>query len=310
MKAAGIHPDFLDVDLWDVEPVTPLGQGNPTLALATAQQLMSIRDQLSPEAQQQVLHDFILIVTKSPSKAAQLAPLEKKEPSDATQEAADRFGALMQGVPLPLRNKHLIDQIEVLMPLLAGKVTLITQRDNMATAEEGQGLANVVTYIEQAIQQLSQDQQQKARVKQYTDSMGRLTNEIKGLIQRGAEKREADAKTAEEAAQQAELQMMQAELESKMAADQQKLQMAQMSGAQAMTQKQITAEADERRKAEAARAEIDRKNEAALAEIERKNAELSADIARDNAKTAADIENSRKLATAKAKEPKPEPAAK
>jgi hypothetical protein len=238
-----------------------------------------------------------------------LAPLEKKEPSDATQDAADRFGALMQGVPLPLRTKHLIDQIEVLMPLLAGKVTLITQRDNMATQEEGVGLANTSQYIEQAIQQLSQDQQQKARVKQYTDGMGRLTNEIKGLIQRGEEKRQADAQKEADGENQAELMAMQAKLQIDAQAAQQKLQMNEMTSAQSMTQKQISAEADERRKSEAARAEIDRKNEATLAEIERKNAELRASIDQDRAKTAADIENSRKLATAKAKEPKAEPAA-
>lgn len=316
MKRAGIHPDFLDVDIWDVEPVTPLGQGNPTLALATAQQLMSIKDQLSPEAQQQVLHDFILITTKSPSKAAQLAPLEKKDPSDATQLAADRFGALMQGVPLPLRNKNLIDQIDIIMGLMAGKITMITQRDNMATVEEGQGLANTSQYITQAIQQLAQDQQQKPRVKQYTDSMGKLDNEIKGLIQRGAQKREADAKKAQDgenaaemAKAQATIQLAQAKIQLGEQQAQAKLHQTQIKDAHALTQKQIADEADQHRKSQAAQADEQRKDEAAKAELERQNEAAKRDIARENAKTAADIANSRKIATAKANEPKPKATA-
>lgn len=315
MKRAGIHPDFLDVDIWDVEPVTPLGQGNPTLALATAQQLMSIKDQLSPEAQQQVLHDFILITTKSPSKAAQLAPLEKKEPSDAAQLAADRFGTLMQGALPPLRNKNLIDQITTLLDLLNKKVEFIEQRNNAATIDESVGLGTVLDYINQAIQQFSQDQQQKARVKQFTDAFGQIMNRVKGVAQRGQEeaaakqKKEADGENqAEMAKAQATIQLAQAKIQLGEQQAQSKLHQQQIKDAHAMTQKQIADEADQHRKSQAAQSEEHRKNQSAQAELDRQNEAAKHDIARDNAKAAADIANSKKLATAKANEPKPKAA--
>ena len=292
MARAGIPKDFLDVEMWDVEPVTPLGQGNPTLALATAQQLMAIKDQLSPEAQQQVLHDYILVTTKSPSKAAQLAPLDKKDPSDATQLAADRFGALMQGVPLPLRNKNLIDQIDILLPLLAGKVTQFTQRNNMADQDEGIGLVNTSTYIGQAIAQLGQDPQQKARVKQYTDGIGKLNNEIKGLIQRGQQAAEAQAKQQADAAGAAEMAQAQAKIQSQAALTQAKIDQGHVKAAQQATHKQLAFEQDQQRQDAKTKAEIDRQATKTLAETQ--NAHVA---------TIADVQN-KKIAA----ENKPEPA--
>jgi hypothetical protein len=57
----------------------------------------------------------------------------------------------------------------------------------MATVDEARGMMNVAAYIGQAIQALSQDQSAKQKVKQYSDSMGQINNEIKALAQRGAE---------------------------------------------------------------------------------------------------------------------------
>ncbi len=53
-KDAGIPPEFLDSDLWDITCDMPLGSGNATLELAAASQLMQVRAAHSPEAQQQI----------------------------------------------------------------------------------------------------------------------------------------------------------------------------------------------------------------------------------------------------------------
>ncbi len=307
MRKKGIPKMYLDVKLWQVDPVTPLGRGNPTIALSMAQQLYAIKGDLPPESQNKVLHDYVLAITKDPARASDLVPLKTQEPSDATQLAADRFGALMQGVPMPIRNRNIIDQIDTLMPLMAGKIMMITQRDNMATVEEGQGLANTSQHISELIAQLSQDQQQKPRVKQYTDGMGRLTNEIKGLIQRGEQKRQADAKKAQDgenaaemAKAQATIQLAQAKIQLGEQQAQSKLQQQQIKDAHDLTAKQVAAEADEKRKNEAARADLVREGYAAKAELDRQNEAAKHDIARENAKTSADIANSKKVAASKA----------
>jgi len=81
-----------------------------------------------------------------------------------------------------------IEEIETLLPLMAGVIVRIEKRDNTGTQDEVQGLSTVAQYIGQWIQQLSSDPQQKERVKAYSDDLGKLVNQVKGLAQRGAQK--------------------------------------------------------------------------------------------------------------------------
>jgi hypothetical protein len=186
---AGIPRKWLDVDFWEIEPVTPLGMGNPTLAEAKADQLMQIRAVCDPTAQQEILHEKILVTTGDPRKAARWAPLGKgRGITDGARDAQSMFGTLMQGVPVPDREGLPIgDQVDALKPLYAGKIDQLSKRDNMATPEEAQGLAEVNAYLTRLVKKLSEDPSQKDKVKQYMDSIGELFNEVKGLTQRGQE---------------------------------------------------------------------------------------------------------------------------
>ncbi len=189
-RKAHIPQMWLDVDYWDVEPVTPLGMGNPTIAMASAQQLIQINGMLDPTAQQEVKHEYILAVTQDPRKAARWAPLgEGKGINDAQRDAQMAFGTLMQGVPLPIREGlSLIDQIESLIPLYAGKIDMINKRDMSGTPEEISGLSQVQKYLDTLIQRLAQNPQEEKKVKEYGDDMVELNNEFKALAQRGQEK--------------------------------------------------------------------------------------------------------------------------
>lgn len=188
-EKAGIGREWLDVDLWDVEPVTPLGMGNPTLARAAAKELMEVLPLLDGEAQQEAKHDIVLTVTGDSRKAARWVPLGKgRGITDAGRDAQSMFGTLMQAVEIqPREGLPAIEQVEALMPLLAGKITLFTKRDNMASLEEGMGLQTVVKYVDTLIQRIAQNPQEKQRVKVYSDDLGNLNNEIKGLQQRWAQ---------------------------------------------------------------------------------------------------------------------------
>ena len=242
-----IPRQWLNVKFWKIEPVTPLGMGNPAMAQSEAQQLMSWRGAYPPEAQNEILHEATLVVTGGDfRKAARWAPLGKGQGvTDAQRDAQAMFGTLMQGIPVPPKEGYSpIEQVETLLPMLAGVVVRLQKRDNMATPDEAAGMQTVVQYIAQLIQMLSSDPEQKQRVKMYSDGLGKLANEIKGLVQRGQEKAAKQNGNGADPAAMAKVQTMmmttKAKLQSKAASDRQK--MAQSSKAFAAEQRRKDAD--------------------------------------------------------------------
>lgn len=186
-KEFGIPRRFLNVDLWDVEPTLPVGMGNPTVAQASAQQLMQNRMAYEPSAQQEILHEFTQVVTGDSRRAARWAPLgQVKDVTSGAQFVASIFGTLMQGVPVQTPEKiSPTEQIDGLIPLYASKIAIIERRDNVGKPDEIAGLQEVYQYLTGLVQRLEQDPEQKQKVKQYMDSIGQLENQVKGLAQRG-----------------------------------------------------------------------------------------------------------------------------
>ena len=203
-RQAGIHPRYLNVEDWLVEPVTPLGMGNPTIATAAAQQLMQARAVYPPTAQQEILHEFTLTTTGDARKAARWAPLGKTHSVTSGEEYVQGiFGTLMQGVPIrPKESLSPIEQLDAVIPLFAGKIALIEKRDNVGKPDEIAGLSTVRQYMGGLIQRLAQDPEEKQRVKQYMDSIGKLWNQVEGLAQRGqqAQQKQQGANGADPAA--------------------------------------------------------------------------------------------------------------
>lgn len=229
-RKAGIDKKYLDPDMWDIEPNTPLGFGNPTMALSAATQLISQAGSFDATAQQEIKHDWIIAVTGDPRKAARWAPLGgDRGITSSERDAQSIFGTLMQGIPVPVDEKFsAIEQIETMLPLLAGVIVRLEKNGNVADAHDAQGMQTVVQYIVQQIQRLAPDPQQKQRVKQYGDAVGKLVNQIKGLAQRGAEQAQQQNGGMDEATKakvEATVAMAQAKLHGKALSDQQKLKL-------------------------------------------------------------------------------------
>jgi len=193
IKAAGIPSQFINEDLWDIHPDSPLGNGNQTLQMAQATQLMAVRSQHSPDAQMEILHQYDAAVTQNPRMANRLVPLDKKNVfSDGQAWASATFGTLMQGSPLPIKGElNPIDQISTLLALSAGVIHKIESTDNVGTPDEVLGLNTVFGQVSQLINWLSQDAQNKQQVKQFSASLGQLQNLTKAFGQRQAEKAQA-----------------------------------------------------------------------------------------------------------------------
>lgn len=320
-KSRGIPPEWLNIEQWEVEPVTPLGMGNPTIAMSMVEQLMAQRGAYSPQAQNEILHEFTLVTTKDPRKAQRWVPMTgKTTESDASREAVGLFGTLMTGVPVPLAQSNLIDQINALMPLFAGKIVQITQRDNMASIDEATGLQNVSAYLTQAVQQLSQDEQAQQKVKQYSDSLGKLNNEMKAIIQRGAEaqKAKADQQKLSESLTiaykdappdvQRQIEQKLGFAPSTMSDPEQESNAHQMAHdlayKTALHQQQAAIDqakfaADQSRQNETHQAQQRRDNASLIAENQRKDALTAAELARKKAITDAEVEAKKKVENAK-----------
>lgn len=185
----GIPKMWLNAELWDIEPEVPVGSGNPTMAQAEVSALMEARASFDPTAQQEILHEFTEVITGDPRKAERWVPLDKRRGvTDAQRDAEFAFATLMQGVPVRMKEGlNVIEQIETLLGLFAGVISQMEKNGNVADAREIIGLKTVGAYVSSLIQSLAQDRQQKARVKQYADTFGKLMNAVKGFEQRLAQ---------------------------------------------------------------------------------------------------------------------------
>jgi hypothetical protein len=257
-RKAGIPDAFMDVELWKIEPERQMGNGNPTMALMAAEKMMQVRPMLGPDAQMEVLHDAVAVYLNDPRKASRLVPIEGKQGMTTGQEFGQAvFGSLMaEGMVQPKEGLSPIDQIQTLMALLAGKCAAIQKRGAMADSMgEIAGLMNVSKFIAGLIAQLEQDPSQKQLVKQFSDDLGKLDNEIKAFAQRLSQKN-AQGQEGDNGNGQAMKDAM--ALRGKMAMDAAKLKQTELTKAQARRHKEVAFQGEQKRKDVSTLAEVNR----------------------------------------------------
>lgn len=272
----GIPKAWLDISKWKIEPVTPLGMGNPTVASASAQQLLQMRPMYDPSAQQEILHEATLQVTQDPRKAARWVPLGKKPVlSDAKMYIQSIFAALMDGVVLEVPEAlPPTEQLDKLLQLLAEKVQIISQRNNMATQDEAAGFNAAGNYAQQLLQRIAQDPADNQVAKQLSDKMGQIGNIIKGLVQRGQEAMKKQQQQNGNGIGMEELANARATI-AKAGID-----------AKVKQSKMVL-------QAQKFKADEQRKNAGFIMDQHRKNVSVASDITRDHAKTHSEINQSK-----------------
>lgn len=188
MLNQGVPEECLIADLWDCQPERVMGDGNRTMELAIAQQLMQYRNLYDPEPQREILRDVTLAITRDPARAKNLVP-DQPQVSDSVMAAQYSAAALMLGLPMPVKSG--INHQEYIEALLADMAILmknIGARDNMGTPAELKGLQGIAQNIAQHIQLLSQDEAEGELVRKYGEQLGQLINALKGFAQRLSEK--------------------------------------------------------------------------------------------------------------------------
>ena len=293
MREQGVDDKWLNVDLWEIEAVTPLGAGNPTMEMSQAKGLMELSVNMSPDAQQKVLHKAVSAITNNPAEAQDLVPLGKRPVTDNGMKwASSIFGTLMQGIMVPDNPEvSALQQAGPLIGMMGGVVSRLEQNGNLATSNELAGLHTVETYLRGLIDQIKRNKAQANVVQGMTQSLNQLSNLLKGFDQRLAEQQKGQASP--------EIQAMQIEK----ASAEQDAQIKQ-AGFQAEQQRKSAAlQADEQRKNAALASEERRKNAASTAQIHRDSVETGAAISLDEHATEAKIKQDAKVQAAK-----PEPA--
>lgn len=185
-----------DVNAWEVTSERVMGGGNKTQEMALAQQLMQWRPMFDPQPQREVLYSAVLAFTDDADMAQRLVPDDPNRVSNSKHDAQLSAAALLLGLHVDLQTgQNHIEIVEALLHEFALVVQKIEQSGGMATKDQIAGFSNMAQYIGQQIQIIAQNPEEKQRVKQYGDDLGKLMNLVKAYAQRLAEQQKKAAQT-------------------------------------------------------------------------------------------------------------------
>jgi hypothetical protein len=183
----GVPAEAMNADRWDIQVTRAIGSGNKMMEVAIADKLMAVREKHSPQAQSQILTIYDAAITGDYALAKDLNPILPLV-SDSVHDSEIAFGSIMAGSAVtPRPGLNPIEVSETILKLMQARVQEIMQSGGVGTPADIIGLNKAAQYVSGFIQQLAQDRQQKARVKQYGDALGKIMNEVKAFEQRQQE---------------------------------------------------------------------------------------------------------------------------
>lgn len=185
----GVPEKWLDSERWEVEIEQVLGGGNRTIEIAEATELVNRLQLFDPNAQQEIKHDYVLAVTNNAKKANRIAPTDATpKVTDAVHDAQLAFGTLMLGVEMdPKEGINHPEQVETLLKLMGQVIGRINQSGGVGTPQDVAGLQSVAAYIAKHISIIAQDENNKPKVKEYTDALSKMMNLVRAFAQRQQE---------------------------------------------------------------------------------------------------------------------------
>jgi len=261
---AGVPREAFNVEAWEVNRNKTLGSGNKTLQVAMADRLQAIRPQLDPAAQRAVDRIFVQANTDDPTLAEELVPMADRPVSTSQEKASLAWGTLIDGKPVVLGGEiNRIEYIEVLLGLLQTELQTLEQSPEAPGLRRIIGLSNVIEHISGQVQTLESDENEKQRVKIYSDLLARAGNMVKAMAEQFAEQQgEAGGGIPPEAQAKIQAMLMQAEA---------KARIAEENAAQKRSHREVSFQQDQRRKDLKLRSDIAAKDATTQAEIIRTN---------------------------------------
>ncbi len=282
----GVSEDVLyNPDCWDQDPSRVLGDGNKTMEMAIAEQLMQWRPMFDPEPQRDILRESVLAITSNPDKANQLVPVKPVHVTDSVHDAQLAAGTLMQGLPVAIKTgMNHIEYVDTLIATLATLIQKFRVGKTIPTMEQLMGMNNIANHVQQHIEIIAQDKAEGQRVKTYGDQLGKIQNVLKGFAQQVAEQQKAAAQNGAQMDPET-----QAKIQSTQAMTQAKVEANKIAHSQKTAQRSISFEREEVRKDEELKAKIQRDNLEAANEMEIERKERSEEMRLTSLQTAHEI---------------------
>lgn len=287
-KKDGIPDNLMEPDNWRIIPERVLGAGDNALAQAQADAMMTQRLTFEPEAQRKIQRQWLSTTLDDPDRAEDLVPDQPDTSTSGTIAAENVYGTLMRGINVPLREG--IDHVgycAALLAMMEAEVMRITQAKGMGTPQDLTGFQTVANSIQQHLQVVAQDDNQKQTVAQLADKLGQLMNEIKGMAQR-------QQQAAEAAAQPQPDPQVLAKIQTDGMAAQQKLQISEATAAQKMEQKQQAFEL----KIQQSIQQHELRMQQAMEALQAERAKLEASLTEQGMKTASDLKSEKMMTDA------------
>lgn len=200
MRAAclrqGVPEKLLIPEAWELMPEQIMGAGNTSLQLVIAQQLLEMLPQYDPQARDAVFRDINFAITQDAAKVKLYCPENKNTISNSVHDAQVSLGSILNGqVVAPMAGQNSIEIIESWLKSMGTMVQEIMQAGGVpGSPEQLRGLQNLGQHIAQRIVLLAADENEKPRVKQYSDMLGKLMNEVKAFGQRLQEQMQQQSK--------------------------------------------------------------------------------------------------------------------
>lgn len=252
--ADGVPLEMLRPEQWNIEAVRIMGAGNKTMELAIVEQLMQWRQLYDPSSQRTILREATSVITDDPARGDLLVP-EQPQVSDSIHDAQLSAGSLMQGLPVAIKpGINHTEYIEAMLASMAVIIQRIQSAKGVATLEQLTGLQSMQQHILEHIKILSEDEEEAANVRKYSDQLGKLMNMVKAFAQRFLEQEKA-----KNGQSQIDPEVM-GKIQAMLITAKAKAENTRQSHAMKTAQRQISFEKDQQREDARTAAEIEREN--------------------------------------------------
>ncbi len=280
----GVPENVLVPEAWEIEPERVLGAGNKTLEMTMAQLFMEHRNLYDPESQRRILRKFTLAISDDPGLTDELVPPVEEKVSRWTREAQTAVATIMDGLPVEFETgSNRIQIVEAWIQAMTTIVQRIEQTGGMATQEQVIGLMNLGQHIAQQVQIIAMDENEKQRVRLYSEALMELMNMVKAYGQRLAEQQASQ--NGQEGIDPEVLSKIQAQQITAQA----KAENMRESHAQRTSQKQVSWQLEQQRKQDQHLLESEREVQKQAIEDQNLNLETAAKIRRDAATATVDV---------------------
>lgn len=181
----GVPEEMLKPERWDISPEKVMGAGNKTLEMNIANWLMEHINLYDPESQNVIKSVSTLAITDDPALTDTLVPKDANKVTNFRHDAQLAVATILRGQKVEtLTGANHIDYIEAWLDALSIEIGKANQKGGMATLDEIIGMETLGTHINEQIQIIAQDKGEAERVKQYSDALAKMMNEVRAFMQR------------------------------------------------------------------------------------------------------------------------------